>query len=148
MPLDSQTGALAGLGGDAAAQATSMALGTQQNFDPGQLAAAGALGGALGAGANALGKALKAKCPPKIADPSKALADLKAEQAALQKALQEDQQALQNAKDLAQLIRYSGGEPNPYGLLQDLADFQWQVNAKQSRLNQIAAQIAALQKGQ
>jgi len=53
------TGALAGMGGDAASQATAIALGNQQNFDTGQMAAAGALGGALGA----LGGALKPNCP-------------------------------------------------------------------------------------
>jgi hypothetical protein len=60
------TGALAASAGDAASQATAMALGNQQNFDPGQMAAAGATGGLLGGAAAGVAKAMSKPCPPKM----------------------------------------------------------------------------------
>jgi RHS repeat-associated protein len=55
--------ALAGLAADAATQATSIALGNQQNFDAGQLAVAGATSGVLGGAAAGVAKAVSEPCP-------------------------------------------------------------------------------------
>jgi len=63
------------------------------------------------------------------------------ERQALQKALEQDHEALQNAKNLIEKLRRSGGPANPYGLVKDAESFSEGIAAKQARLDQIAQEI-------
>ena len=75
-----------------------------------------------------------------------ALNHLLQEQQALEQALQEDQIAASNAKNIIAQIQNAGGTPNPYGLLQDLNSFEEGITAKQKMTNNIQQQINALKK--
>jgi uncharacterized protein RhaS with RHS repeats len=65
---------------------------------------------------------------------------------ALEQALQEDQIAATNAKNMIAQNQNGGSYVNPHGLIQDLNSFQEGIAAKQQMINEIEQQINAFKR--